>query len=76
MSLTNLLLNMRPFHVGHRIALTLILALLAVAPSMAAKGNISGSGEKSDPYLIQDVEDWNAFAAKESIDFIYSLLIS
>jgi len=31
---------------------------------MAAKGNISGSGEKSDPYLIEDVADWNAFAAK------------
>ena len=53
---------MRPLHVGHRIALTLILALLAVAPSLAKDGDISGSGEKSNPYLIMDEADWNKFA--------------
>ena len=31
---------------------------------MAKDGNISGTGSETDPYLIEDVEDWNAFAAK------------
>ena len=62
MSLTNLLLNMRPLHIGHRIALTLILILLAVAPSLANDGNISGTGSDTDPYIIHDAKDWETFA--------------
>ncbi|MBR2212762.1 MAG: hypothetical protein IJ896_15170, partial [Fibrobacter sp.] len=62
MSLSNLLLNMRPFHVGHRIALTLILSLLAVSPSLANDGTMSGTGSETDPYIIHDAKDWETFA--------------
>ena len=53
---------MRPLHVGHRIALTLILALLAVAPSLAKDGTMSGVGSETDPYIIHDAKDWETFA--------------
>ena len=40
----------------------LIFSLLAVAPSWATDGNISGSGSETDPYIIHDAKDWETFA--------------
>ena len=41
------------------------LMTLALVPAgvFAAGGTLSGSGTEEAPYLIEDAEDWNTFAA-------------
>ena len=43
--------------------LTITLLLLFVSTGMAWAQELSGSGTKSDPFLITSADDWNLFAA-------------
>jgi hypothetical protein len=40
----------------------ILFALLASSSAWAAGGSLPGSGTESDPFLIEDFYDWNAFA--------------
>ena len=46
------------------VAVTAFLALIVLVPTVnAGSGSIKGTGSEEDPYIIEDAEDWNVFAA-------------